>query len=116
MITNEETPAPTKIHSCLFVSIRGWKIAGRLHGAGDALAGGMRIISIIVVLAIVYLVYGRSGEKQSPQTRIAEAQREAAAVQPTAPQTASVQTSGSLRGPIDHTRQVLGLVKQRNGE
>ena len=116
MITNFEALAAAESHSCPFVSIRGLKIAGRPHGAGDALAAGMRIISIIVVLAIVYLVYGRNGEKQSPQSRIAEAQREAAAVQPTAPQTASVQTSGSLRGPIDRTRQVLGLVKQRNGE
>ena len=116
MITNAKTPAPTKIHSCLFVSIRGWKIAGPLHGAGDALAAGMRIISIIVVVAIVYLVYGRNGEKQSPQSHIAEAQREAAAVQPTAPQTPAAQPGGSLRAPIDRTRQVLGLVKQRNGE
>ena len=79
----------------------------------------MRIISIIVVLAIVYLGYGRSGEKQSPQSlqsHVAEAQREAAAVQPLAPQTPAAQPSGSLRAPIDRTRQVLGLVKQRNAE
>jgi len=75
----------------------------------------MRIVSIIVVLAIVYLVYGRNGEKQSPQSRIAEAQREATAVQPNAPQTPAAQ-SGSLRTPIDRTRQVLDLVKKRNTE
>jgi len=75
----------------------------------------MRIVSIIVVLAIVYLVYGRNGEKQSPQSHIAEAQREAAAVQPNAPQAPAAQ-SGSLRAPMDRTRQVLELVKQRNAE
>ena len=78
----------------------------------------MRIIALIIVVAIVYLVYGRGGDKQSPQSlqsHVAEAQREAAAVQPAAPQTPAAQ-SGSLRAPIDRTRQVLELVKQRNGE
>jgi hypothetical protein len=87
-----------------------------VHGAGDALEAGMRIVSIIVVLAIVYLVYGRNGEKQSPQSRVAEAQREAAAVQPAAPQPQAGAVSGSLRAPIDRTRQVLDLVKKRNHE
>jgi hypothetical protein len=77
----------------------------------------MRIVSIIVVLAIVYLVYGSRGEKQSPQSRVAEARQEAAAVQPMAPQPqAGAASSGSLRAPIDRTRQVLELVKQRNKE
>ena len=76
----------------------------------------MRIVSIIVVLAIVYLVYGRNGEKQSLQSRVAEAQREAAAVQPAAPQSPAAPPSGSLRAPIDRTRQVLDIVKKRNGE
>lgn len=76
----------------------------------------MRIIALIIVVAIVYLVYGRGGEKQSPQSRIADAQREAAAVQPATPQTAAAQPSGSLRAPMDRTRQVLDLVKQRNAE
>jgi hypothetical protein len=76
----------------------------------------MRIVSIIVVLAIVYLVYGRSGEKQSPQSRVAEAQHEAAAVQPTAPPARPGEASGSLRAPIDRTRQVLDSVKKRNTE
>jgi hypothetical protein len=87
-----------------------------VHGAGDALAAGMRIVSIIVVLGIVYLVYGRSGEKQSPQSRVAEAQHEAAAVQPAAPQAPAAQPTGSLRAPIDRTRQVLDIVKKRNKE
>ena len=89
---------------------------GEVHGAGDALAGGMRIISIVIVLAIAYLVYGRSGENQSPQSRIAEAQREAAAVQPVAPQAPAAPQGGSLRGSIDNTRKVLSVVKRRNGE
>jgi len=77
----------------------------------------MRIVSIIVVLGIVYLVYGRSGEKQSPQSRVAEAQHEAAAVQPAAPQARPAEvSSGSLRAPIDRTRQVLNSVKKRNTE
>ena len=76
----------------------------------------MRIISIIVVLAIVYLLYGKHGEKQSPQSHIAEAQREAAAVQPTAVQTPAEQPGSSLRAPIDRTRQVLGIVQKRNGQ
>jgi hypothetical protein len=85
-----------------------------VHGAGDALRECMRIVGIIVVLAIVYLVYGRHGDKQTPQSRIADAQHEAAAVQPQnapAPQPVS-----SVRAPIDRTRQVLNLVKQRNEE
>jgi hypothetical protein len=86
-----------------------------VHGARDALGAGMRIVSIIVVLTIVYLAYGRNGEKQSPQSHIAEAQREAAAVQPNAPQAPAAQGE-SLRAPMDRTRQVLELVKQRNAE
>lgn len=74
----------------------------------------MRIVSIFIVLAIVYLLYGRNGDKQSPQSRIAEAQAEAAAVQPSQPQSGEVR--GSLRAPIDRTRQTLDLVKRRNGE
>jgi hypothetical protein len=76
----------------------------------------MRIVGIIVVLAIVYLVYGRHGDKQTPQSRIAEAQRETAAMQP---QSAPLPASGpvsSVRAPIERTRQVLNLVKQRNEE
>jgi hypothetical protein len=87
---------------------------GDIHGSRDALSGGMRIVSIIIVLAIVYLVYGRNGEKQSVQTRLAEAQHEAAAVQPVAQQPQPAAVTGSLRAPIDRTRQVLELVKQRN--
>ena len=82
----------------------------------------MRIVAIIIVVAIVYLVYGRNGDKQSPQSlqsHLAEAQREAAAVQPNAPQGAPspANSSGSsFRAPMDRTRQVLELVKQRNAE
>lgn len=76
----------------------------------------MRIVAIIVVLAIVYLVFGRQGDKQSPQSRVADAQREAAAVQPATAQNPAPQPNGSLRAPIDRTRQVLDIVKQRNGE
>ncbi|MEO6789271.1 MAG: hypothetical protein ABI318_24365 [Chthoniobacteraceae bacterium] len=76
----------------------------------------MRIVGIIVVLAIVYLVYGRNGDKQSPQSRIADAQREAAAVQPVTAQNPAPQPGTSLRAPIDRTRQVLDLVKHRNTE
>ena len=119
MITNPAQYAPIatgKSHSCPFVSIRGLKIAGRLHGAGDALSAGMRIISIFIVLAIVYLIYGRNGDKQSPQSRIAAAQTEAAAVQPleTSPQPGEIR--GSLRAPIDRTHATLDLVRKRNGE
>ncbi len=108
--------ATGKSHSCPFVCIRGLKIAGRFHGAGDAVAGGMRIISIFIVLAIVYLMYGRNGDKQSPQSRIAAAQTEAAAVQPmeAAPQPGEIK--GSLRAPIDRTHATLDLVRKRNGE
>jgi hypothetical protein len=76
----------------------------------------MRIVSIFVVLAIVYLVYGRHGDKQSPQTRIAEAQSEAAAVQPPTAQNPAPPPGSSLRAPIDRTRQTLDLVKKRNAE
>ena len=91
-------------------------LTGRLHGAGDALWEGMRIVGIIVVLAIVYLVYGRNGDKQTPQSRIADAQHEAAAVQPQTAQAPAPQSVSSVRAPIDRTRQVLDLVKQRNAE
>jgi len=76
----------------------------------------MRIVGIIVVLAIVYLVYGRHGDKQTPQSRIADAQREAAAVQPQNAPAPAPQPVSSVRAPIDRTRQVLNLVKQRNEE
>ena len=79
----------------------------------------MRIVGIIVVLAIVYLLYGRDGDKQSPQSlqsRVADAQRDAAAVQPAAPPDSAPPVSGSLRGPMDRTKQVLRDVKQRNTE
>ena len=76
----------------------------------------MRIVGIIVVLAIVYLVYGRHGDKQTPQSRIADAQREAAAVQPQSAPPPATQPVSSLRAPIDRTRQTLGLVQKRNAE
>ena len=116
MITNMGTHAAAESHSCPFVPIRGLKLAEQLHGAGDALWEGMRIVGIIVVLAIVYLVYGRNGDKQTPQSRIADAQREAAAVQPQTAQNPAPAPTSSVRAPIDRTRQVLDLVKQRNAE
>ena len=76
----------------------------------------MRIVGIIVVLAIVYLVYGRHGDKQTPQSRIADAQHEAATVQPLNAAAPAPQPGSSVRAPIDRTRQVLNLVKQRNEE
>ncbi len=76
----------------------------------------MRIVAIIVVVAIVYLVFGRQGDKQSPQSRVAEAQREAAAVQPATAQNPAPPQGNSLRAPIDRTRQVLDIVKGRNAE
>ena len=79
----------------------------------------MRIVGIIVVLAIVYLLYGRNGDKQSPQSlqsHLADAQREAATVQPATALNPAPQPSNSLRAPIDRTRQVLDLVKHRNSE
>jgi hypothetical protein len=89
---------------------------GNPHGAGDASIWGMRILSLIVVVAIVYLVYGRTGENQSVQSRVAEAQREAALVQPASPSATPPVVSGSLRGPIDKARRTLELVKPRNTE
>ncbi len=75
----------------------------------------MRIVAIVVVLAIVYYIYGRAGDKTSPQNRVAEAQAEAAQVMP-APQAAQPPPpTNSLRAPMDRTRQVLEQVKQRNG-
>lgn len=75
----------------------------------------MRIVAIIVVLAIVYLLFGRGGESQSPQSRIAEAQAEAAAVQPEPPATTPA-AGNSLRAPMDRTRDALKLVEKRNDE
>jgi hypothetical protein len=76
----------------------------------------MRIVALIIVVGIVYLVYGRNGEKQSPQSRVAEAQHEASLVQPAPPSAAPSAPSGSLRAPMDRTRQVLEQVKRRNVE
>lgn len=76
----------------------------------------MRIIALIIVVAIVCLVYGRNGGQQSPQARVTEAQQEAAQVQPEPAAAKSVAAGGSLRAPIDRTRQVLELVKTRNKE
>ena len=76
----------------------------------------MRIVSLVIVVGIVWLIYGRNGEKQSPQDRVAEAQQEAAQVQPQPPTAQAVVASGSLRAPIDRTRQTLELVKKRNTE
>ncbi len=73
----------------------------------------MRIVGIVVVLAIVYYIYGRNGDKTSLQNRVAEAQAEAAQVTPMSPPT---QPTNSLRAPMDRTRQVLDQVKQRNGK
>jgi hypothetical protein len=87
-----------------------------LHGSDDALKKAMRLVAIIVVVAIVYMIFGRGGEKQSPQGRIAEAQKEAALVQPASPSQPPPAASGSLRAPIDRTREVLSLVKKRNSE
>lgn len=72
----------------------------------------MRIVAIVVVLAIVYYIYGRNGDKTSPQNRVAEAQTEAAQVMPAAQ---PAQPTNSIRAPMDRTRQVLQQVKQRNG-
>lgn len=76
----------------------------------------MRIVAIIVILGIVYLAYGPRGEKQTPQSRVAEAQQEAALVQPAPKAGAPATPGGSLRAPIDRTRQVLKTVGQRNTE
>jgi hypothetical protein len=76
----------------------------------------MRIVAIIVILGIVYLAFGRRGEKQSPQSRVAEAQQESALVQPTPAGQAPAPGSGSLRAPIDRTREVLKAVGQQNSE
>jgi len=80
----------------------------------------MRIVAIVVVLAIVYYIYGRNGDKTSLQNRVAEAQDEAAKVMPapqaTQPQAAQPPPTNSLRAPMDRTRQVLDQVKQRNGK
>lgn len=80
----------------------------------------MRIVAIVVVLAIVYYIYGRNGDKTSLQNRVAEAQAEAAQVMPapqsTQPPAAQPSPTNSVRAPMDRTRQVLDQVKQRNGK
>jgi len=76
----------------------------------------MRIVSLIFIVAIVYLVFGRGGEKQSVQSRIAEAQQESALVQPGPKSEAPAAGASSLRAPIDRTRQALKTVQTRNQE
>ena len=86
------------------------------HGAGAAFKGNMRIVALIIVVAIVYLLYGENGAKQSAHDRVEEARQEAAQVQPASAPGTPAAASGSLRVPIDRTRQALDLVKTRNTE
>ena len=76
----------------------------------------MRIVALVIIVAIIYVLYGRNGEKQSPQNRVAEAQHEASLVQSTPASPAPTAPSSSLRAPMDRTRQILDLVKKRNVE
>ena len=76
----------------------------------------MRIAVISLVLYTVTSFYGRNGDQQSPQSRIADALRDSAAVQPDTAQNPAPQPGTSLRAPIDRTTQVLDLVMHRNTE
>jgi hypothetical protein len=79
----------------------------------------MRFLALIVVVAIVYVAYGRAGKSNTPQNRVNAAQREVAQVmqQTPPPQQAApppAQPNGGLRAPIDRTRAVMEMVKGRN--
>lgn len=97
---------------------------GHPHGLADALFAGMRFLSLIVVVAIVYLCYAKLGSK-NPNNNTSEAMKEAAAVENAQP-TANAQqvqqaappppATTSIRAPIDRTRQVLQQVQGRNNE
>ncbi len=79
----------------------------------------MRLIGIIIVVAIIYIAYGKQNQQGGVNARVAAAQAEAAQVMPAQPQAqqpapaAAPQGSG-VRAPIDRTRAVMDLVKSRN--
>jgi hypothetical protein len=79
----------------------------------------MRLIALVVVMAIIYTVYGKKDSSKGTNARVAAAQAEAAKVMPAQPQQpvaapAPAPQGGGLRAPIDRTRAVMGLVKERN--
>ena len=79
----------------------------------------MRIVSLLVVVAIIYVVMARRGA--GPMSSTQQAMKEADAVMATpaggtaqAPAAPPAANSG-MRAPIDRTRSVLEQVKKRNG-
>ena len=78
---------------------------------------GMRFISLLVVVAIIYVAYSRRVQDVGPKSRVSEAIAEADKVMPLQPpQPAAAPQGGGLRTPVDRTRKVMELVKARNGE
>ena len=77
----------------------------------------MRFISLFVVIAIIYVAYSRRVQDGGPKSRVTEAMAEADKVMPLQPQPpAAAPQSNGLRAPMDRTRKVMELVKERNGE
>jgi hypothetical protein len=81
----------------------------------------MRLIGIIIVVAIIYIAYGKQNQQGGTNSRVAAAQSEAAKVIPVQPQPQAQQPApapapqgGGVRAPIDRTRAVMDLVKSRN--
>lgn len=80
----------------------------------------MRLIGIIIVVAIIYIAYGKQNQQGGTNSRVAAAQAEAAKVIPVQPQPQAQQPApaqapqGGVRAPIDRTRAVMDLVKSRN--
>ena len=81
----------------------------------------MRLIGIIIVVAIIYIAYGKQNQQGGVNARVAAAQAEAAQVMPAQPQAqaqqpapAAAPQAGGARAPINRTRAVMDLVESRN--
>ena len=86
----------------------------------------MKYLGLLAAVAIIYLIAGQMRSTgDASKSSIAKAEAEAALVDPSAarkatsagqPVAATPATAGaSLRKPLDRTREVTGMVKQRNG-
>jgi hypothetical protein len=80
----------------------------------------MKYLSLLGALAIIYVVAGQMGStSKSVKSSIAEAEEEAAKVNPLstpAPAVGATPAATSLRTPILRAQELQNLVKQRNAD
>jgi hypothetical protein len=79
----------------------------------------MRLLSLVVVMAIIYFAYSKRITPGKDSTSAAMQDFEQTAPPSTRPATAAAPapaaSNSNLRAPIDRTRAVLEQVKKRNG-